>query len=619
MQNDIFASIALEKVEQGMREGTFTEEQLASFLRTMATQSVKRSRSSKDMAQSHSVHSAADDSANGTAWGRDDKPNDSSVDSHKSPTKISTDHNSSEPYVRRPSRFHSPRSSGAEERESHFSNDDPPAHQTTHPSSVMGHSRAISGQAWDEESVNHSELVPVKQEQEEDSEDGERHVQPIYDQNQSLGGSTTKEARASEYSSKEKAEPASPMGPGRNESLSNRTLSNSDLLPPSPPPPLPVVDVALEVHLALMQKIENEYKSGKSELFGLEQQHAEIGTYTTKLSKEIEELTLTLQAKKTILEKRLMERGSLEAVIKFLRLQLMAKKADWTRDREKAKEMRNRVMEANNFPQTKHAPQQQQQSQRLETPVSRQSRNAAPASEASANDLPSSNSTINQFSKRPRPAENDQFGGTDTARVATYNQHPSSEHDVCYAFNHDECASGSTCPKRHVCIACSGPHKFYSCPTKRSICFRFNNAQCTLICNREHRCLRCGSGNHAWQFCPVAALPPNGSEHCLIWNASVNCHQGINCDRKHQCVRCGGSHAVIHCPENVVNYFNSTDGRTRTHPLHMGTGNLAPPSLTSSNLPYTPESVLAAHSGYPSFNRPVMPYYGHDPKRPRIT
>ncbi|TPX62038.1 hypothetical protein SpCBS45565_g07080 [Spizellomyces sp. 'palustris'] len=111
---------------------------------------------------------------------------------------------------------------------------------------------------------------------------------------------------------------------------------------PSPLPPLPVVDVAYEVHSALLKQLQMEYTESETELYKLEAKYAEVAEIADRLARDVEELTQILASKKASLERTLKDRHGWEGVLIFMRRKQMQKKEEWSIGLRKAEEMRKR-------------------------------------------------------------------------------------------------------------------------------------------------------------------------------------------------------------------------------------------------------------------------------------
>ncbi|KAI8907641.1 hypothetical protein DFJ77DRAFT_474723 [Powellomyces hirtus] len=487
---------------------------------------------------------------------------------------------------------------------------------------------------------------------------------------------------------------------------------------PPPPrgfPPLPLVDVAYEVHMALLKRVEREYHEDKEELSEIETQHSTLAKDTDLVSQEVQELKRQLETKEAALNKGRSQMNELEGMVKYLTRRLKLRKESWKLGTIKAEEMRKRqqaVQMAGATPQSDApknlvtAPQSNvsyespekrrrpsamdvvEESARTQTaslqrgtgthnnsgPVVIRARNgsggaivaplatASPAASASANgkraqsagdervDSATVLSATHERTLLPVPGDNhpiarprstsgtqQQMALTTTAPATPMTTHsrqqsasgasgPNGVHDICFDYNRSECrhnSKTSTCQHRHVCIICLAPHPFYVCTAKRTSCFRFNNEECSSQCHREHRCLRCAAGTHRWLECMVPPAPENGLEYCLTWNSSQNCHSGPKCERRHQCLRCRGSHAVIICPENVPNYFDTLDGRFLPQlppPLQR-----IPPGPPLMSIPPQFENHMVPYFDHPHHAYPphMQLIHGrdsaaHDHKRPRI-
>ncbi|KND00279.1 uncharacterized protein SPPG_04608 [Spizellomyces punctatus DAOM BR117] len=376
---------------------------------------------------------------------------------------------------------------------------------------------------------------------------------------------------------------------------------------PLPPPPLPVVDVAYEVHSAVLKQLQMEYAEGQTELYKLEAQYAEVAEISDRLARDVDELSQILASKKASLERTLKDRHGLEGLLIFMRRKQMQKKEEWSIGLRKAEEMRKRypaeflttgpsrsravTVPPATLPRTMSGPLEpvhdsaetvfassvrgdsnsrpcagsSKPDDRQEEPFTMRQHHAAGT--VSVGTFKRSRSTDGEGGGVPlggRPDSIESIGGDPPAGAILHFRQVSGNGEICFKYNQAECPEGQNCSRRHVCVACMGSHPFYVCAAKRTSCFRFNNEECGPHCHREHRCLRCASGQHRLPECHIPPAPENGIEYCLTWNSSQNCHSGPNCERRHQCLRCRGSHAVIICPENVLNYFQTVDGRVTT-------------------------------------------------------
>lgn len=401
---------------------------------------------------------------------------------------------------------------------------------------------------------------------------------------------------------------------------------------PPPFPPLPVVDVAYEVHVALLKQVEREYNEGKAELFEIEAQCTEVVQNMDRLSRDVHDLTQALEAKKAALDRCRKDKNELEGMIKYSKRQLALKKEVWNVGKEKGEEMRRRSaavpLGGPLQPGPAHIPPadpraagpnlerkksvlgglEQRRDEVLLIPERERFDTIASSAEKRSRSIDEDRGDLLTLAKAGGGSLVDPRMGP-----SLHSRQTSGTREICFEYNRAECRHAS-CARRHVCVACNGSHPFYVCTAKRTSCFRFNNEECGPQCHREHRCLRCASGEHRWLECHIPPAPENGIEYCLTWNSSQNCHSGPNCERRHQCLRCRGSHAVIICPENVPNYFETYDGRFMpTMPGPMLGTHIHPSSLASM----PPLMTMG------QYDRPIIPYYEreagvHEAKRLRL-
>ncbi|KAI8823464.1 uncharacterized protein EV422DRAFT_356590 [Fimicolochytrium jonesii] len=381
------------------------------------------------------------------------------------------------------------------------------------------------------------------------------------------------------------------------------------------PGPIPIVDVALETHRAVMRRMRYDRKSEESELAIVDRQKAEIEKDIERLKEDIKVLREQLDKKEAALARKQGGIHEMNGIRKYVELRVEISDKEYESalayekllmerpfgpDRLKPLEKPDQTpVSAPSAPAVdapkaaSHLPQKEKQS--AVTPASRRiplRKTSDASTEERARTSPASvepprtelaGAAEKQHAvvphaaaipnKRARSPDNDRdvrverrpstvppAGYDPRVGPFSHSRQGSGPSNICYDYNRSECRSQG-CTFRHLCVACGGHHPFHACNNKRTSCFRFNNEECGQQCHREHRCLRCAAGDHRWLDCDIPPPSEPGIEYCLTWNSSRNCHSGPTCERRHQCLRCLGNHAVIVCPENVGNYFDTIDGR----------------------------------------------------------
>ena len=90
---------------------------------------------------------------------------------------------------------------------------------------------------------------------------------------------------------------------------------------------------------------------------------------------------------------------------------------------------------------------------------------------------------------------------------------------ICVPFQKGHCYIDN-CKRGHLCINCNDSHPLSMCQRNRNICVKYNLDSCDILCNREHRCLRCNSKEHTLAACDIQSFP--GVAYCYLFNGFLN-------------------------------------------------------------------------------------------------
>ncbi|KAJ3039495.1 hypothetical protein HDV00_012175 [Rhizophlyctis rosea] len=379
-------------------------------------------------------------------------------------------------------------------------------------------------------------------------------------------------------------------------------------------PPIP--NLSLEIQLEIMKRIDVE----RAEL------NAEVGLYEGKLRTanntcdklwgEVQQITAMLNAKKEEWEAEVGEKHKIEGMLRLLTKQLLANEDGMKAGRKKLEEFKRPEGMANGTSDGGHTRSSFGEEGRkastwsdttLSSKYGDDEASRRRLSQASGSDVDYKHHPGRRMEmevdrsadrrrswqgrddrdlplKRPAPdGPEDRYRAGPSGGPPPFSRFPGPQpppasrniplRGLCLDYNRDGvCPKERRCPLRHTCIICSGYHPYIECTAKRQICFKWNQGDtdgcaptADLLCQREHRCLRCGAWGHRIIRCNVVPPPGGrGTEVCLAWNSDLRACSTAQCHRLHRCVRCKGEHKVLLCPENVGQYYeeflNGTGG-----------------------------------------------------------